>query len=174
VKNDVEIKPFRHSWMQIIKETGAWRVAEIGICYGLMAQIVLSRISQLKEYWAIEPWSVEYASEPLVMKLTAEEWDEWYFQVVSLCGEFKCLRVLRMPSCDAAKQFPDGYFDTVFIDANHGFPAMLDDIEAWLPKIADGGVLCGHDYHFTTVKKAVTKKLGTVEIMPGDVWVWRR
>jgi predicted O-methyltransferase YrrM len=172
-KGDVVIKPFRHSWMQIIKETGAGRVAEIGVCYGLMASIVLSKFPQLKEYWAIDPWSVEYASEPSLMKMSAEEWDAWHSQVVALCGDFNNLRVLRMASCTAAKQFSDGYFDTVFLDGNHYYEAVLADIEAWLPKIAADGALCGHDYHFATVRKAVIKKLGNVEIMPGDVWTWR-
>jgi len=37
--------------------------------------------------------------------------------------------------------------DFVFIDANHTRAAVMHDVEAWGGVVADGGLLCGHDYH---------------------------
>lgn len=173
-KDSDGVKPFRRSWIQVIREIRAKKVAEIGVCNSLMAATIIRGTRRLKEYWAIDPWSVECASEPSLMKLTVEEWDKLYFDVIKRCEDFGCLRVLRMTSLGAAKQFPDGYFDTVFIDANHAYPAVLEDTEVWKSKIRIGGMLCGHDYHFATVKKAVNKILGSVKVKPGNVWVWER
>jgi predicted O-methyltransferase YrrM len=36
--------------------------------------------------------------------------------------------------------------DLVFIDAQHDYTSVRDDIVAWIPKLNPGGVLCGHDY----------------------------
>jgi len=170
----MKIGPHRQSWMQIIRQLGAVRVAEVGVWDSLMPKVVLANLPEIKQYWAIDPWNVECASEPRLMKLSAEEWDRMYFDAVWLTGEFRQLRVLRMTSEAAAKMFRKDFFDTVFIDGDHAYDAVLIDVESWLPKVKSGGVLCGHDFHFATVRKAVTKLLGEVEEMPGNVWAWRK
>ena len=49
-------------------------------------------------------------------------------------------------SVDAAPDFEDEYFDLVFIDANHTYEHVKEDIEAWYPKVREGGILAGHDW----------------------------
>lgn len=55
--------------------------------------------------------------------------------------------IKHMRSIDAAKDFRDGCFDFVFIDANHVYEYVKEDIEAWWPKVRTGGILLGHDYN---------------------------
>ncbi|MBI5684050.1 MAG: class I SAM-dependent methyltransferase [Verrucomicrobia bacterium] len=55
------------------------------------------------------------------------------------------VRPLVMPSTQACVLFPDKSLDFVFIDGNHGYSYVKQDILAWLPKIKPGGVICGHD-----------------------------
>lgn len=54
--------------------------------------------------------------------------------------------VIRAFSIDAAKHFPNGYLDFVYLDANHSYEATQADIHAWGPKVRNGGLLCGDDY----------------------------
>ena len=51
--------------------------------------------------------------------------------------------------------------DIVFIDGNHKYQPVLDDIEAWYPQIRPGGLLCGHDYSpdHPEVSRAVKNKV---------------
>lgn len=49
-------------------------------------------------------------------------------------------------STDAAQRYEDGFFDVVYIDADHTYEAVFSDLEAWAPKIKPGGRLMGHDY----------------------------
>ena len=36
--------------------------------------------------------------------------------------------------------------DFVYLDARHDFCAMIEDLEAYWPLVAPGGILAGHDY----------------------------
>jgi hypothetical protein len=54
--------------------------------------------------------------------------------------------ILRMTSAEAAGRFEPGQLDFVYIDAQHHYEAVKEDIELWYPKLARGGILAGHDY----------------------------
>ena len=74
-------------------------------------------------------------------------------------------------SPDAAKQFKDGEFDIVYIDAEHDKESVRADIEAWKPKAKH--ILAGHDYHvFPGVAEAV-KDCGLIPKVDGNVWQCR-
>lgn len=59
--------------------------------------------------------------------------------VAHMIGAQHCLR-----SVEAAKLYRDGSLDLVYIDADHA--RLSEDIDAWLPKVRDGGLLAGHDF----------------------------
>lgn len=61
------------------------------------------------------------------------------------CGLNDYVTVIKADSVEASKGFPDGYFDVVFIDADHRYNHVKSDITAWIKKVRVGGVLCGHD-----------------------------
>lgn len=74
--------------------------------------------------------------------------------------------------------------DLVFLDAAHDYASVAADIEAWLPKVRKGGILCGHDYwppgscpegtpgYFPGVARAVDR-LGKDGVVGRTVW-WKR
>jgi cephalosporin hydroxylase len=49
-------------------------------------------------------------------------------------------------------RFPDNYFDMVYIDADHSYPAVLNDLEAAYLKVKPGGWIMGHDYDINNLK----------------------
>lgn len=52
----------------------------------------------------------------------------------------------KSTSDDVLNMVPDGALDFVFIDADHSQAGCHADVEAWWPKVRDGGLFCGHDY----------------------------
>jgi hypothetical protein len=54
--------------------------------------------------------------------------------------------MIRAASAESSKMFNDNSLDFVYIDANHAYDFVVEDIELWYPKVKNGGYLCGHDY----------------------------
>lgn len=54
--------------------------------------------------------------------------------------------MLRMKGDDALSLFEDESLDFVYIDANHTYEAVVEDLKNWYPKIKPGGLVMGHDY----------------------------
>lgn len=58
--------------------------------------------------------------------------------------------------------FADKYFDVVYIDGDHEYDSVIQDLTLYMPKLNDGGVICGHDYShaFPEVQRAIQDFFG--------------
>lgn len=98
------------------------------------------------------------------------------YEIAASCPD-RC-RVICATTHDASAAIHDGSLDFVFIDADHSYAAVKDDITCWAPKVRAGGWLGGHDYHprkFPGVVTAVDEAFGrTAHHLDGTIWgVWR-
>lgn len=81
---------------------------------------------------------------------------------------------LNVKSTDAAGRFDDASLDFVYVDGDHTYQGVKDDLVAWLPKIRPGGFIGGDDYDWgeqKDVQRAVREILGEVEIFGGGRWL---
>lgn len=61
-------------------------------------------------------------------------------------------------SVNESNNYKSNSLDFVFIDGDHSYNAVTQDIEHWLPKIKQNGIIAGHDYtneYLESVVKAV-------------------
>jgi len=56
------------------------------------------------------------------------------------------VKIHRLLSNVAASRFSDNSLDFVYIDADHCYERVKEDIAIWSEKVRSGGVLCGHDF----------------------------
>jgi len=54
--------------------------------------------------------------------------------------------MIRTNSEMGSNFFTDESVDFVYIDANHAYEFVKNDIEYWFPKVKKGGYIMGHDY----------------------------
>lgn len=54
--------------------------------------------------------------------------------------------MVRATSKVAVDMFQDESLDYIFIDANHAYDFVVEDINLWFPKLKKGGMFSGHDY----------------------------
>jgi len=55
-------------------------------------------------------------------------------------------KIHRTLSIDASKTFRDGSLDFVYLDVQHHFESVVEDLNSWAPKVRRGGIISGHDY----------------------------
>lgn len=85
---------------------------------------------------------------------------------------------IRMDSVKASSLYIDNSIDVVFIDADHEYDSVKNDIIAWYPKVKSGGYIAGHDFHNESVKSAVIETLGKIENIEyseyEDCWIVKK
>jgi len=64
-------------------------------------------------------------------------------------------KFIEKESTEASKDFEDNSLDYVYIDAGHTYDDVINDLNAWCPKVKIGGMVAGHDYWVADVRKAV-------------------
>ena len=97
-----------------------------------------------------------------------ENSDIVYNDFMNNVGHFKNLVLKKMHSAEAVGDFHDNSIDMVFIDGDHEYDFVIEDITIWLPKTVK--LICGHDCKYSPVKKAVGELLGDHKITSENIW----
>lgn len=138
----VSRKVGRHHLPQLFARLGFVCGAEIGVWKGVYAE-ALCRANPALRLTCVDPWQ-HYADYTEADK-TQAHLDAAYEEALRRLGPLGCT-VMRMTSEDAAALVPDGSLDFVYIDSNHAYGYVLQDLTLWTPKVRSGGIVAGHDY----------------------------
>lgn len=72
-------------------------------------------------------------------------------------------------SIHKANEVPDK-MALVFLDADHHYDAVKADLVAYAPKAK---VIAGHDWSFNGICQATKETIGTVQLLPDQIWFKR-
>lgn len=86
--------------------------------------------------------------------VSQERLDEFLNEARRRMRDYDCV-FIRKFSVDAARDFASETFDFVYIDANHEYDEVVKDIAEWSRTVKKGGIVAGHDYNLSGVKKAL-------------------
>lgn len=128
--------------------------AEVGVSKGRFSKWILHQMRKNKpKLFLVDDYPIYedfgYYADPERQKACFEE-------AKKRLEKFNC-EWINKPSVEAAKDFLDESLDFVFIDANHHYEFVVEDIAKWSEKVKKGGIVSGHDYsrHMFEVKAAV-------------------
>lgn len=138
---------------------GGGEGVEVGVQKGVFSELLLS-VANFKKLYSVDPW--KHYDESIYSDDDAnvgqDVQDNYYQETADRLKPYgDRSHILRMESLSAARLFRDERLDFVFIDANHSYKSVKEDIEAWWPKVKRGGILSGDDYLFTPKGKTPVK-----------------
>jgi hypothetical protein len=127
------------------------RIIELGVQYGKFSNVVWLE-SMPKHFIGIDVWDQKVATHT-----SQASHDANYKHAQKLGEDFLAHRGNRwmgIETIDMIKgdhsvlhsNYPDEFFDFVYIDSNHAYEPTVRDIDQWWPKVKKGGILAGHDY----------------------------
>lgn len=152
-------------------------IVEIGSFQGRSTRALAD--NTLGVVYAVDTW--EGAPEQKAL-FPSETQDSMKMFMINMLDHIQAGRVfpLRGTSLHVAREISNEVKpDMIFIDAAHDYESVKADIEAWLPKLAEGGLICGHDFgpnadvpsgEVWGVDQAVKESFPDVIQGPGSIW----
>lgn len=137
--------------------------AEIGVWKGDFSELILA-ITSPKKLHLIDPWEFQGEFPERMyggsVAKSQGDMDLIYNDVRKRFGKYDNIFVNRGRSEQVLQEFPDAYFDWVYIDGNHYYDYVIKDLELCFSKVKPGGIIAGDDYAWGEkdgfpVKKAV-------------------
>lgn len=158
---DIELDALRNtaSRMKTIVEIGSWK--------GRSTHALLTGCKGI--VYAIDHFKGT-PSDGEAHKEAFEDSDGVYNQFVKNVGHFTNLNIIKKSSEEAVVDFEENSIDMVFIDGDHLYESALKDINLWKNKATN--IICGHDYNFPSVKKAVDESFDKVKVV-GSIWSYK-
>lgn len=150
--------------------------AEIGVNTGVTAEFLLKNLF-IKRYYCVDPWQPYGIDNPSAgtTARTKEEADAHYKETLKRIEFAKDRVVIAMDSSEnASKYVPDGELDFVFIDGDHSYEVVKQDLGLWWPKVKTGGIFSGHDFSHGDVNRALKEfldgKVTSINLSVNDMW----
>lgn len=130
---------------------------EVGTEGGVYAEIICSNNPGVNltcvDAWAVYPGYRDHINQ--------ERLSHHYGEAKNRLSKYS-VTMLQKYSMDAVKDFTDGSLDFVYIDANHEWPYVTQDIYYWSSKVRPGGIVSGHDYYISTKRDSKCHVKGAV------------
>lgn len=136
----------RNDLPTLFAELGYTEGAEIGVYKGEYSAILCKGVPGLKLH-CIDAWK-GYASH------TQEDLDNALETAKQALAGYD-VEFIRAFSMDAVHRFEDNSLDFVYIDGNHEWQHITQDLYHWARKVKPGGVVAGHDYFISDWSKSV-------------------
>lgn len=122
---------------------------ELGVWKGDFSEEILKLVKPATLF-LIDPWlyQPEYSTSWYgggVAK-TQQDMDDIHDAVKVRVSGYSDVEIIRKKTEELSNEIPDGLLDWVYIDGNHQYEFVLNDLRTFCPKVKPGGIICGDDY----------------------------
>ena len=145
-------------------------LVEIGVARGSTSKFTIEKLSdKVSSYTGIDPYESNYDRKDGFSYYNQDLMDNLYKFVIEKVNDPR-FNLIRKKSNLAHLDFEDNSIDAIYIDGDHRYKRVLEDIKNWKPKVKKGGLLIGDDYlTFSDVQKAVNESFSDF-CESGNTW----
>ena len=120
---------------------------EIGVDKGGFSQHIMNK-SDMRKYYCIDTWQDNFGSDFKPNYFDPDGGARFKEAKTTLTPYIKEERLMMIVNTglNASKYFGSESIDFCYIDGDHSFDGIYNDIMAWTPKVKVGGIIAGHDY----------------------------
>jgi hypothetical protein len=116
---------------------------EVGVFKGDFSKEILSKWPGT--LYMVDPWRP--LGDEYIDSSNHKNHSTAYSETMGSIGGFEDRAIMvRALSEQAVDLFEDDSLDFVYLDGNHAYDFIKQDIELWYPKVKKGGLVAGHDY----------------------------
>ena len=138
------------------------KVLEIGARYGDSSKMILKHLN-VEEYNIVDPYTCydDYSQDGFNKIMINDENDKIFNTVKKNLNKIhNNVNFYRTFSNDTntISKLKNNTMDLIFIDGNHTYKYVLEDLENYAPKLKPDGILCGDDFFMRTKKNDILNK----------------
>lgn len=140
-QSPIELPYRRDELARLFKELGYKVGAEIGVDRGLYSEEI-SQLNPGVKLYCIDPWKLyrKYPDFKDQHKLNVN-----YNGTKKRLAPYNC-EIIKKSSMGAIKDFAPDSLDFVYIDGNHTYDYVWEDLNGWTKIVKKGCLISGHDY----------------------------
>jgi hypothetical protein len=128
---------------KILEQEKMMRGAELGVLHGTFARETLEMWPSAVEYILVDLWSPQKNYLDLANAAQNVQ-DQRMNEAITNTNRWpEKIQICRNFTTVCAKRYPDDYLDYLYVDARHDRKGVLEDLEAWWPKVKVDGLICG-------------------------------
>ncbi len=163
---------------QLIQQHHTQVIVELGSWLGAFTQFIAENSDKDAKIYAIDVWeetpeckAAMSLSEQESKKFFSKLYHQFLSNIIHLNMQDKIIPI-KMTTLEAAQKI-DIIPDLVYVDASHTENDVYNDIKYWYPKIVSGGIMCGDDWSWDSVRRGVTRiaqELGQTIHVDNNFW----
>lgn len=147
---------------------------EIGVCRGENIVYFLENTDKIEKIICIDPY-LPY--DDWNGQITKEDVERSYqITLENFLPHKNRIELHKDTSDKCVSKFYDEHFDYIFIDGDHSYKGVFEDMSNYYSKLKQGGIFSGHDINLPDVQRAVrdfrVKNNINDEIKFTDINVW--
>ena len=129
------------------------KLVEVGVWKGDFSRQILN-ISSPKLLILVDSWTFDEKVRGCAPQVNGEEplnqhfFDQAKNDTFNKFENIQNVHILDLNSLDASNNYEDNFFDYIYIDAEHTYKAVTNDLKVWYPKLKKNGILFGDDYYW--------------------------
>ena len=118
---------------------------EVGVLEGKYSEKIMNFFKKKNknlELWLVDPW----ISSDDYTEFSQKKLDDSYKKVVEKFKDNQNIKIIKDKSLAASDKFSNGSLDFVYVDGDHDYEHIKNDLNIWFKKLKKNGVLFGDDY----------------------------